>query len=237
MFDFSLSRQGVGESYRGAFGSLGGQFSVWKSQKAASDLDLPMAALSALNTENTPLPILKLLPEIIKSDQHLERTNPHALQFKRWMRGQFLIEGLIQGMMVAPVLPFVMGEWAAGWARWAFYATGARNMSAAGSPIAGLVWGGLIGLTMMGMKALGDDPWDDERQAERFISHQFRNIPGVGVGEGFGYDATAALLSFMIEEENLAIEKAAGMTGYAFPMPGVKETVKAGTEKLLKAIN
>ena len=141
---------------------------------------------------------------------------------------------MIQAMMVTPVLPFLIGDLAAGWARWAFYATGARNMSAAGSPIAGLIWGGMIGLTMMGMKALGDDPWDDERQAERFISHQFRNIPGVGVGEGFGYDATAALISFMIEEENLAIEKAASLTGYAIALPGIKEAVQSGTAKLLK---
>ena len=39
MFDFSMSRQGVGEAYRGALGSLGGQFSVWKVQKASSDID------------------------------------------------------------------------------------------------------------------------------------------------------------------------------------------------------
>ena len=139
-------------------------------------------------------------------------------------------------MMIGPLLPFIIGEYATKVARLGFYATGARNMSAAGSPIAGLIWGGIIGIMMMFMKSFGEDPWDDEREIERYISHQFRNLPGVGVGEGLHYDASAALLAHMLEMENLAIEKEAGLTGYLFPMPGLKELTRWGAKKTLKEV-
>ena len=233
MFDFSMSRQGVGESYRSAFGSVEGQFSVWKSQKAASDVDLWKHAALVFNNSATPLPILKALKDTFKSDKLLERTNPDALKLKRWLKGQFLIEGMIQVMMISSLLPFIIGETATRVARYGFYATGARNMSAAGSPIAGLIWGAIIMMTTGAMKSFGDDPWDDEKEIERYISHQFRNIPGVGVGEGLAYDASAALIAHLLEQENIANDKLSNMVGYAMPIPIAKELLQTGVKAIL----
>ena len=76
------------------------------------------------------------------------------------------------------------------------------------------------------MRYFLDDPWDVEEEIVRFIDHQFRNIPGVGVGEGMIYDGTELLLMMILEEENLAKEKAFQMSNYAVPFPGGREAVQ-----------
>jgi hypothetical protein len=234
MFDFGMSKQSVGESYRGALGALGGQFSVWKSQKAASDLTIIQNAAAVFNDNNTPTSIVKAFYNALRYDADtLERVDPDGAKLRRFLLGQFLIEGLTQVTLSSAFLPGLIGQTAASTLKWGYYSMGgSRGLSAGGSPVAGMIWGATIFITSMAMKAFGEDPWDDEKDLERFVSHQFRNIPGVGVGEGAIYDATSILLLYMAEQESLANEKLAQATSYGIPFPIIKEVPK----KIIKSI-
>jgi len=222
MLDFSMSRQGVGELYRSALGSLLGGFSVWKTQKFASDVDLFKNVARTVDTlgrkRDIPLTMLKAAREIVKKDEVLEKTNPDALNLKRWLRTQFLIEGFFQALFVLPILP--------GAIRSAAYTIGARNLGGAGSPLAGLIWAPIF---MLANAALDDDdPWDDAKDAERVLAYHVRNLPGVGVGIGFVYDAIIVLLAAFAGEDQLMGSKALGMGTFIYPEGITGQAVKTG---------
>ena len=65
---------------------------------------------------------------------------------------------------------------------------------------------------------------------ERYLSTQLRNIPSVGVGTGFVYDATALLLALIAEEESIAKQKLKSMSGYAAPMHGGKKAIETAVK-------
>ena len=224
MFDFSMSRQGVGEIYGSAAGSLLGGFSVWKTQKFASDMDLFKDVVRTVGGEGKtrelffPNIFYKTLREIVKSDKVLAKTNPDALALKRWFRTQFVIEGLFQALFVLPIFPT--------WARSIGYIAGARNLGGAGSPLASLIWAPI--LMLINAARDDDDPWDDAEGIERTIAYHIRNLPGVGVGIGFIYDLIVLFSSSLADEEELVTSKLKGMSGYAMPaFPAVRKTGEA----------
>tara|TARA_R100000808_G_scaffold25034_1_gene60695 strand:- start:16085 stop:19471 length:3387 start_codon:yes stop_codon:yes gene_type:complete len=227
-FDFSMSRQGVGEAYRGALGSLFSQFSVWKSQKAASDVELWKNALDAVNADNKLSATIKLMfRDIWRNNDVLANSKPEVLRLKRWFLTHFLIEGLMQSMYVLPVLPDV--------ARSAFYLLGARNLGGAGSPIAALIW--LPILAAIAMSDDIDDPWDDAKDLERLIAYHIRSLPGAGVGAGFLYDAFALFALIAGNEEDAAKYKAKGMLGYLWPEPVTGAIIKESPALMKKIAN
>ena len=227
MFDFSMSRQGVGEAYRGALGSLGGQFSVWKVQKASSDIDLIANAVRTFNDPNTPDAILKpligLSKAMLKTDAFLQRTNPDALRLKRWLKGQFLLEGAMQATLFLPFVPGIVKQ--------IMFMTGARNLSAAGSPIAATIWGVFYMLGIAVFNSFGDDPWDEAQEIERYLTYHVRQIPGFGVGEGAIYDMTLLTLALIAEQEEIAKSKIGSMSSYIAPAPILRDVVREAIVK------
>ena len=73
-----------------------------------------------------------------------------------------------------------------------------------------------------------DDPWDDAKDAERVLAYHVRNLPGVGVGIGFIYDAIIVLLAALAGEDHLAGSKALGMSSFAYPEGITGQAVKTG---------
>ena len=106
--------------------------------------------------------------------------------------------------------------------------TGARNLSAAGSPIAAAIWGVIYMLGIAVYNGFGDDPWDDEKEIERYISYHIRQIPGVGVGENAIYDMTALTLALIAEQEEITKSKLQSVGNYIMPVGFVKEAGQLG---------
>lgn len=226
MYDFSMSRQGVGEVYRSSLGSLLGQFSVWKTQKFASDLDLWKNAVQTMDSEYVPIRVLEVLREVWRPDEALAKTNPDALNLKRWLRTQFMIEGVIQLLYVVPIMPDII--------RHVAYLAGARHLGGAGSPLAALIWAPI--LMLLALTVDDDDPWDDAKDVEKFIAYHIRALPGVGTGIGFGYDLMALFMLLLMEEEKAAAFKAKGMASFVLPEPISRSVLKETPALIEKAI-
>jgi len=212
MFDFGMSKQHVGEIHSSAVGQLGSEFAVWRTQKASSDLDLFKNAAKVFDTDSTPLAILKALGTAINPIKYpaklLQKTNHDALMLRRFLKGQFLIEGVMQmAFLGTSLLP-------AGY-RQILRMTGARKAAAAGSDLAAWFWMPVI----LAIRAATDNLDDDEEEIERNISYMLRKIPVAGVGVGLLYDMTALLMALLNEEDEILENKVVQGLNYIAPMP------------------
>ena len=223
MFDFGMSKQHVGEIHSSAVGQLGSEFAVWRTQKASSDLDLFKNAAKMFDSDSTPLAILKALGTAVNPITYpakvLQKDNYDALILRRWLKGQFLIEGLMQALFLGTTM-LTPGL------RQAARAVGARKAASAGSDLAAWFWMPVI----LAIRAATDNLDDDEEEIERNVSYMLRKIPVAGVGVGLLYDMTALLMALLNEEDEIIENKVVQGLNYIAPIPSTytikKEVVK-----------
>ena len=152
----------------------------------------------------------------------LKRTNPDALMLRRWLKGQFLIEGLMQFI-------FLGGSVLPGGIKQIVRATGATGLGAAGSNVAAWFWMPVL-LTLQA--AMGDDD-DDAERIEQGLSYMLRQIPVAGLGIGLVYDMMALLYALIDEQDEILEDKIIQATNYLAPVPGLN-SVKREVLELIK---
>ena len=221
MFDFGMSKQHVGELSGSSAGQFLGQFTVWRTQKAGSDLDLLKFAAQTMDSEYTSVAILKAMGQAIRFRKRpaemLQKTNPDVLALRRFIFGQFMLEGALSGLyLLGSVLPPGFRQTAR--------LVGAQKAGAAGSDVAAWFW---MPFYLMAFMTFGDEEKDDLEKAEQSFSYMLRKIPVAGLGVGFLYDMTALLIALIFEEEEIATNKIIQGTNYLVPIPGSNEIKKA----------
>lgn len=227
VFDFGMSKQHIGEIAGSSLGQFLGQFTVWRAQKGSSDLDLFKRAAEHMSSNNTPVAVMQAMSQALNFMKHpaskLQQTAPDVLTLRRFLYGQFMIEGLMSAIFLAgSVLPNGIKHLAR--------ATGARKASSAGSDVAAWFW---MPVMLILQAALGDDD-DDLEKAEQSFSYMLRKIPVAGLGVGLVYDMTALLIALIAEEEEIVEDKILQGTNYALPipLPAVREIKKTALEAI-----
>ena len=225
MFDFGMSKQHVGEISGSSAGQFLGQFTVWRTQKAGSDLDLLKFAAQTMDSENTSVAILKAMGQAIRWRKRpakmLQKTNPDVLALRRFIFGQFMIEGALSGL-------YLLGSFLPPGLRQAARLVGAHKAGAAGSDVAAWFW---MPLYIMAFMTFGDEEKDDLEKLEQSFSYMLRKIPVAGLGVGFVYDMTALFFALLFEQEEIAANKAIQGSSYLAPIPGLNEIKKATLQK------
>ena len=218
MFDFGMSKQHVGEIHAGAVGQFFSQFTTWRTQKFSSDISLFKNAARVFNNNSTPVAVLKAMLKAANptySDALLKRTDNDSMMLRRYLRGQFLIEGAFQAaFFLTSGIPY-LGT--------ATRALGIRKIGAAGSDLAGLTF--WMPLIMLAQAMIGG--FDDDEELERTAMYLMRKIPIVGLGAGLGFDLIAMIAAMANENEELMEKKAVDLLNYPVPIPYTRPLKKA----------